>query len=36
MKKQNNTKNNVVLISLYIYEIIDLPKADQYEITMAG
>ena len=33
---KNLLTNEVVLISLYVDERIDLPKADQYEATMAG
>jgi len=33
---KNTLANDVVLISLYVDERIDLPKEDQYETTMAG
>jgi len=33
---KNTLTNDVVLISLYVDERIDLPKEDQYETTMAG
>jgi thiol:disulfide interchange protein len=33
---KNMLANDVVLISLYVDERIDLPKEDQYETTMAG
>ena len=33
---KNTLANDVVLISLYVDERIDLPKDDQYETTMAG